>query len=94
MKRILILFFLISVLISGTAFADTAYVNGMTADRVHLRSMPDRESASLGLFYTGTPVEILSSSKNSQWAEIQIGNVKGYMMLDYLQREWMPSYMF
>ena len=38
---------------------------------------------SLGLFYTGTPVTVLSYTRDG-WAYVRIGQTEGYMDADYL----------
>ena len=64
--------------------ASAAYVDGKTSDRVHLRSAASTQSASLGLFFTGTPVTCLSSRADT-WTRVQIGTQKGYMMSEFLK---------
>lgn len=61
----------------------TAYIDGKTSDRVHLRKAASTKSASLGLFFTGTPV-ICYAAIDDVWTEVQIGAQKGYMMSEYL----------
>lgn len=51
-------------------------------DRLHLREKPDRSSASLGKFYTGTPVQVLQ--RKGDWARIRLGHLEGWMMRAYL----------
>lgn len=60
-----------------------AFVNGKTADRVHLRAGAGTNYDSLGLFFTGTPVTYLSDP-NAVWVQVQIGAATGYMMSEYL----------
>ena len=57
-------------------------VNPNPADRLHLRERPDRGSPSLGKYYSGTTVTILSEQGN--WAEVMVGGRHGWMMKDYL----------
>ena len=60
-----------------------AFVNGKTADRVHLRKAPSTDSESLGLFFTGTPVTCFSAP-NQTWIKVKIGAQSGYMMSKFL----------
>ena len=57
-------------------------VNPDPADRLHLRERADRKSASLGKYYSGTPVTVLS--EQGDWAEVMVGSRHGWMMKDYL----------
>lgn len=56
------------------------------ADRLHLRTKPDRSAASLGKFYNGTPVHVLE--RDGAWAHVRVGlgeaSLEGYMMSEYL----------
>lgn len=51
-------------------------------DRLHLREKAGQNSASLGKYYNGTPVQVLHKGK--EWTQVRIGNTKGYMMTEYL----------
>lgn len=55
------------------------------ADRLHLRVSPQRDAASLGKFYNGTPVRVLEERED--WVQVEIGldgNLTGWMMKKYL----------
>ncbi|MGN1021318.1 MAG: SH3 domain-containing protein [Aristaeellaceae bacterium] len=55
------------------------------ADRLHLRTEPDRSAASLGKFWNGTPVRVLE--ERDGWCRVEIGtdgNLTGWMMKKYL----------
>ncbi len=55
------------------------------ADRLHLRTQPDRAAESLGRFYNGTPVQVLE--QQGEWCRVQIGvdgRLTGWMMKEYL----------
>lgn len=54
------------------------------ADRLHLRVKPDRKAESLGKFYNGTPVQVLS--QEGAWFEVLVGlsGLRGWMMTKYL----------
>ncbi|MBR5547118.1 MAG: SH3 domain-containing protein [Clostridia bacterium] len=75
------------------AYAETAYVDGKTASRVHLRNAPSKQADSIGLFYTGTEVKLDDSTLADDWARVQIGAVNGYIMCDYLSHERPLEYM-
>ena len=66
--------------------SDWAVVNNPDpADRLHLRTEPDRASRSLGKFYNGTPVKVLQ--QQGDWCKVQIGldgYLTGWMMKKYL----------
>ncbi len=57
-------------------------LNPDPADRLHLREEPDRSSRSLGKYYNGTPVTVLSEQED--WAEVTVGGRHGWMMKEYL----------
>lgn len=56
------------------------------ADRLHLRVSADRASASLGKFYSGTPVQVLA--RDGAWCRVRVGlgesALTGWMMAEYL----------
>jgi len=84
MKKLLIALLMICLLLSVAAVAETyAMIDGVTADRVHLRAQPSTSAASLGLYYTSTPVVVLSAPQNG-WAAVQIGAEYGYVRAAYL----------
>ena len=59
--------------------------NPNPADRLHLRTKPEKSAASLGKFYNRTPVWVLSVE--GEWAHVYVGGVRGlegYMMAKYL----------
>ena len=59
--------------------------NPNPADRLHLRTRPEKGAASLGKFYNRTPVLVLSVE--GEWAHVYVGGVRGlegYMMTKYL----------
>lgn len=51
-------------------------------DRLHLRELPRRDSRSLGKYYNGTPLQVLS--RGDEWTQVRIGQQVGYMMTKYL----------
>lgn len=62
--------------------------NPNPADRLHLRSKPQKGAASLGKFYNRTPVYVMEIK--GEWAHVRIGSkadgLEGYMMSQYLTR--------
>ncbi len=78
------LMLLFSLFGSCFACAETAYIDGKTASRVHLRNAPLQTSESMGLFYTGTEVELDGSALQDDWVRVRIGAMNGFIMNDYL----------
>ena len=74
------------------AWAQSAVVdNGSDPDsRLNMREEPSTDSASLGRFYSGTQVEIVSDAGGG-WSEVNIGggqnSLSGYMMSEYLSED-------
>lgn len=63
--------------------ANIAVVNNPNPkDRLHLRVRPNRDSDSLGKFYTGTPVLVLE--RKGDWACVRLGHLEGWMMRQFL----------
>ena len=59
--------------------------NPNPADRLHLRTKPDRKSESLGKFYNRTPVRVLET--RGEWVLVTVGGtgmMEGWMMKKYL----------
>lgn len=69
---------------SLTSNENLLYINARSASsRLNLRAAPSTTSSSLGQFYTGTAVEVLSYTRTG-WAYVRIGQLEGYMDADYL----------
>ena len=63
---------------------DSAFVcNPQPGYRLNLRTSPSTTAASLGKYYTGTPVTLTGDSRNS-FLRVVIGNVTGWMDARYL----------
>lgn len=58
-------------------------IDADTSDRVHLRAGPSTDTASAGLYFTGTEAEC-REIPGSAWAEVRIGAETGCMMTKYL----------
>ena len=84
---------LITLILCGTVAAETVYVDGKTASRVHLRNSPSKSSESMGLFYTGTAAELDGSTMEDDWVRVRIGAMNGYMMKEYLRADRPSDYM-
>lgn len=73
-----------SVTDSITDQTSVFYINTRTAGgQLHLRKSASSTSKSLGLFYTGTPLTIISYTRTG-WVYVRIGQTEGYMDVDYL----------
>ncbi len=91
-RRGLCLVLLSTCILPSFALAQSAVVdNGSDPDsRLNMRKEPSADSASLGKFYSGTEVEILSDAEDG-WSQVSIGggqnSLDGYMMSDYLSTD-------
>lgn len=56
--------------------------NPVPTDRLHLRTKPSKDANSLGKYYNGTPVKIISQS--GDWAKVSVGSTNGYMLKQYI----------
>lgn len=82
MKKLLILLTLM-LLFAGCACGDEAmYVDGLTADRVHLRAAPSMDAESLGLYFGGAQAEVLA--EEGDWLLVRLGAETGWMQSRYL----------
>lgn len=82
-NRWMLLLTVLALCLPFAACAQTMYIDGVTADRVHLRLEPSETAESLGLYFTGTPVERLTW-ENGGWTRVRIGTQTGYMRQTYL----------
>lgn len=82
MKK-LIAAILLLLCIQTALAAETAYIDGGTADRVHLRQSPSETAASLGLYFTGAPVERLADLAGG-WSRVRVGSQTGFIRTQYL----------
>lgn len=73
------------IVLMQTALADTAVIDGKTADKVHLREGRSTDQDSIGLYFSGTQVQC-ESSPVGEWTAVTIGDQTGYMMEKYLVR--------
>lgn len=67
-----------------TEASATLYINMRSASgQLNLRRSASTSAKSLGLFYTGTPLTVLSYTRTG-WAYVRIGQMEGYLDADYL----------
>ena len=57
--------------------------NPVATDRLHLRTAPKASAESLGKYYNGVTVEVLSYP-NNDWAKVRVGSTEGYMQRKFL----------
>lgn len=57
--------------------------NPVATQRLNLRAFPNTSSLSLGKFYNGTRVKIITY--NQDWCQVEVNGMKGYMMTKYLR---------
>ena len=53
------------------------------SDRLNLRTNPSPDAPTLGKYYNGTYLEVLSNEKNG-WVKVSIFDLEGYMMAKFL----------
>jgi len=69
---------------SATTNEMSLYINTRsTGGQLNLRKSASSTAKSLGLFYTGTPVTVISYTRTG-WAYVRIGCTEGYLDADYL----------
>ena len=78
----------------GTVTTKTAYVNNPRSTQIlHLRETPSQSARSIGQYYNGTQVKVVSYG--ATWCEVYVGTKHGYMMTRYLSFDGnyiQPSY--
>lgn len=57
--------------------------NPNSIDRLNLRTLPSQDAPTLGKYYSGTTVEVLSDDQNG-WTKVRVDTLEGYMMTRYL----------
>lgn len=68
---------------SNTDQSSVFYINTRaTGEQLHLRKAATASSKSMGLFYTGTPLVVISYTRTG-WAYVRIGQTEGYMAAEY-----------
>lgn len=77
---------------STTDQSSVFYINTRAAgEQLHLRKSASSSSKSMGLFYTGTPLTIVSYTRTG-WAYVRIGQTEGYMASAYFTDEQPHQY--
>lgn len=74
------------IALSACAQAQPGYVDGKNADRVHLRAEANQSSQSLGLYFTGAPLENLYDA-GAGWRCVQLGTERGYIRSEYVRTQ-------
>ena len=90
MKKKMVFLLCTALLFLGAACAladdyGEAVVDGRNSSKVHLREEATSNSSSLGLFFTGTEVEV-RSDPSEKWVKVRMGGLGGYMNSSYLRR--------
>ncbi len=78
--------FVVTAVASGlceTLFVDNREESKVYPERLNMRSAPEKNGALLGLYYTGTEVNVLNV-ENDEYAKVEIGGMTGYMAREYL----------
>ena len=79
---------LAALMLTG-AFAETKYVDNRDAgkplpQRLNLRAQPGAAAESLGSYYTGAEVTVVSEEPEEGYLKVEIGGKSGYMADEYL----------
>lgn len=77
----------LAVFCAGFACAqgvDAAVIDAGNSDRLHLRAQPSQNARSLGLYFTGTQVEVTGEAQGD-FVPVRIGAEYGFMHADYLK---------
>lgn len=83
MKKLFVLLLALMLCVPAAMAESSVYfIDGRSADRVHLRAEPSVQAESLGLYFTGTSVIVIETTDD--WAWVMAGDVTGYMMSDFL----------
>ena len=64
----------------------TAVIDAGDTGKLHLRTEPSSDSASKGLYFSGTEV-ICKSDPHAEWVKVLVGAHSGYMNSTYLKNE-------
>ena len=87
-RKMIAILLILCCLVGSAALAEGNYgwavIDAKTSDRVHLREKEDVNSASKGLYFTGTVVTCLSDTTKT-WVKVSIGSEVGYMKGEFLR---------
>ena len=68
---------------SQTVGSSAVVNNPISIERLNLRTKPSQDAPTLGKYYSGTTVEVLSGDQNG-WTKVRVHTLEGYMMTKYL----------
>lgn len=85
MRRILAAAFLLMCVLARGALAQVMYIDGGSADRVHLRAERSTASQSYGLYFSGTPVE--ADYAEQGFMAVSVGMENGFIKSEYLKSD-------
>ena len=72
---------------AGSTGTSTAVINNPNPDdRLNLRTEPSADAPTLGKYYNGLAVTLLSSEKNG-WYKVAVGTLTGYMQAKFLETD-------
>ena len=89
MKKLLCAWIALALLLSAACglgeslFVDNRETDKIYPERLNLRAQPAKHGASLGLYYTGTEVNLLAV-ENEEYDKVEVGGMTGYMASSYL----------
>ena len=90
MKKFLCAFAALIILLSAAAcgmceslFVDNRETDKIYPERLNLRAQPSKNGAILGLYYTGTEVNVLADDSDG-YTKVEVGGATGYMATEYL----------
>ncbi len=84
MKKLLCAWIALALLLSAACglgeslFVDNRETDKIYPERLNLRAQPAKNGAILGLYYTGTEVNVLAV-ENEEYDKVEVGGVTGYM---------------
>lgn len=68
----------------GITAGSTVVVNNPdSTDRLNLRTQPSEDAPTLGKYYNGTYVQVLSDASDG-WVKVRVFDLEGYMMAKFL----------
>lgn len=89
MKKLLCAWIALALLLSAACglgeslFVDNRETDKIYPERLNLRAQPAKNGAILGLYYTGTEVNVLAV-ENEEYDKVEVGGMTGYMASNYL----------
>ena len=69
--------------VGESLFVDNRETDKVYPERLNLRDQPTKNGAILGLYYTGTEVNVLAV-ENEEYDKVEVGGMTGYMASSYL----------